>query len=61
MGTPTKSDVIAMNPTYDLNEYGLPAIPKKPLIKVFIHIKQIFPKADPLLIDLINKIMKYSP
>ena len=54
MGTPTKTQVMEMNPEYDLNDYKLPKIKKKDW-------RVIFPKADPLLLDLIWQIMIYSP
>lgn len=54
MGTPTKSQVIDMNPDYDLNDYKFPKLKKKEWSKIFPH-------ADPLLIDLLDQIMLYSP
>lgn len=54
MGTPTKTQVIDMNPEYDLNDYKFPKIKKKEWSK-------IFPKIDPVLLDLISQIMIYSP
>lgn len=35
MGTPTKSQVIDMNPEYDLNDYKFPKIKKKEWSKVY--------------------------
>ena len=43
-----------MNPNYDISEYDLPVIKRK-------SFSRIFPKADPKLIDLINKLMLYNP
>lgn len=54
LGTPTKTQVIDMNPNYDLNDYKFPKVKKREWNK-------IFPKADPLLLDLIAQIMIYSP
>ena len=54
LGTPTKSQVIDMNPEYDLNNYKLPKYKKK-------EWKGILGKVDPFLIDLISKILIYSP
>ncbi len=34
MGTPTKQEIIAMNPHYEVNDYDLPLIHPKPLKKV---------------------------
>lgn len=45
---------MAMNPEYDLNQYDFPMIPKREWAK-------LFPDVDRALIDLINKIMRYSP
>ena len=36
MGTPTKSQVVDMNPEYDLNDYKFPKIKKKEWSKVLI-------------------------
>lgn len=54
VGTPTKQEVKEMNPDYDVASFDLPLIKKKSLYKIFPH-------ADPLLIDLINKLLVYSP
>lgn len=54
MGTPTKTQVIDMNHDYDLNDYKFPKVKKR-------EWQKIFPKADLLLIDLIEQIMIYSP
>ena len=43
-----------MNPNYDLDEYRFPKIKAK-------EWRKIFPKADPLLIDLLEQIMIYAP
>ncbi len=34
MGTPSKEEVLNMNPDYDIQNYNLPKIVKKPLEKV---------------------------
>ena len=54
LGTPTKTQVIEMNPNYDLDEYRFPKIKTKEWGK-------IFPKADPLLLDLLSQLMIYAP
>lgn len=61
MGTPTKSQVVDMNPQYDLNDYKFPKIKRKEWSKVYFKFIKIFPNADSLLLDLISKIMIYSP
>lgn len=61
MGTPTKSQVIDMNPEYDLNDYKFPKIKRKEWSKVTLFFIQIFPNCDQLLLDLISKVMIYSP
>ena len=61
MGTPTKTQVIDMNPEYDLNDYKFPKIKKKDWSKVIYFLFQIFPKVDHTLLDLISQIMIYSP
>jgi len=43
-----------MNPEYDLSDYKLPQVKRR-------EWKQVFPKADPLLLDLVEQIMIYSP
>lgn len=54
LGTPTKTQVAEMNPDYDLNDYKFPKVKRK-------EWRQVFPKADPLLLDLIEQLMIYSP
>jgi serine/threonine protein kinase len=54
VGTPSKEEVLQMNPNYDISEYDLPVIKRK----IF---SRILPKADPKLIDLVNKLMVYNP
>ena len=44
MGTPTKSQVIDMNPEYDLNDYKFPKVKKKEWNKVNYNINKGFPK-----------------
>ena len=45
MGTPTKTQVIDMNPEYDLNDYKFPKIKKKEWLKVFFLLFRFFLKA----------------
>lgn len=54
VGTPTKNEVLQMNENYDITEFDLPMIKRKSLSK-------LFPKADPKLVDLVNKILVYNP
>ncbi len=54
VGTPTKQEVLEMNPCYDISEFDLPVIKRKSLTK-------LFPRADPALIDLVNKLLVYNP
>lgn len=43
-----------MNPEYDLKTYNFPHVEKK-------NWKNIFPDTDPLLIELLSRVMVYSP
>lgn len=54
VGTPSKQEVLQMNPNYDISEYDLPVIKRKAF-------SRLFPKADSKLIDLVDKLMIYSP
>lgn len=54
VGTPTKNEVLQMNENYDITEFDLPMIKRKSLSK-------LFPKADPKLVDLVNKLLVYNP
>lgn len=54
VGTPSKQEVLQMNPNYDISEYDLPVIKRK-------SFSRLFPKADSKLIDLVNKLMNYNP
>jgi len=36
MGTPTKTQVVQMNPNYDLNDYKFPKVKKRPWKQVLI-------------------------
>jgi serine/threonine protein kinase len=54
VGTPSKQEVLQMNPNYDISEYDLPVIKRK-------SFSRLFPKADLKLIDLVNKLMIYNP
>ena len=44
MGTPTKTQVIQMNPNYDLNDYKFPKVKKKGWKQVKIIIFRFFQK-----------------
>lgn len=44
MGTPTKSQVIDMNPEYDLNDYKFPKIKKKEWATVLVFLFRFFPR-----------------
>ncbi len=50
-----------MNPEYDLNDYKFPKVKKREWKHVNFYLSQIFPKADPLLLDLLAQVMIYSP
>lgn len=43
MGTPTKTQVIDMNPEYDLNDYKFPKIKRKDWAKVFCYLFRYSP------------------
>jgi hypothetical protein len=43
LGTPTKTQVIDMNPSYDLNDYKFPKIKKTEWSKVNIILFRFFP------------------
>lgn len=53
LGTPTKEEILAMNPTY--NEYKFPQIKASPWTKVFKS------KTPPEALDLISKLLVYVP
>lgn len=38
LGTPTKEDVISMNPNYEIQEYDLPTIKAKPFKNVINYL-----------------------
>lgn len=63
LGTPQKGDIQQMNPKYDLKEYKkFPNIKPVPWRKVLLYLYiQILKTDDPLLVDLITKILEYSP
>jgi len=54
LGTPTKEDLIAMNPQIKESPIRLPNLHPKKWSK-------ILPRADPLLIDLLSKLLVYNP
>jgi serine/threonine protein kinase len=43
MGTPTKTQVIEMNPDYDLNDYKFPKVKKRDWKQVLLHLPRSFP------------------
>lgn len=61
LGTPSKQEVTAMNPHYEVNDYDLPVIPPKSLKKVYNFVIQLFPNADLLFLDLTQQLVKYNP
>jgi len=50
MGTPTKSQVIDMNPDYDLNDYKFPKLKKTEWSKVLYSLSRFFHKQMPFLL-----------
>jgi len=44
LGTPTKTQVIDMNPSYDLNDYKFPKIKKREWHKVKLSLFRFSPK-----------------
>ncbi len=44
LGTPSREDVRAMNPSYELSEYDLPKIKGKSFKKVPIQLYRCFPR-----------------
>ncbi len=44
LGTPTKTQVIDMNPNYDLNDYKFPKVKKREWNKVSIFLRRFSPK-----------------
>lgn len=69
LGTPTRDQIRTMNPNY--MEHKFPQIKPHPFNKVDSHawtkgvmsltIQQVFRKADPHAIDLISKLLEYTP
>ena len=70
LGTPTRDQFRTMNPNY--MEHKFPQIKPHPFSKVcgeiyrqplrtFTYIHQVFRKADPNAIDLISKLLEYTP
>jgi glycogen synthase kinase 3 beta len=47
LGTPTKTQVIDMNPNYDLNDYKFPKVKKREWNKVLLHLYRFFRKVIP--------------
>jgi glycogen synthase kinase 3 beta len=70
LGTPTRDQIRTMNPNY--MEHKFPQIKPHPFSKVCgaiyrkplrtsTNIHQVFRKADPNAIDLISKLLEYTP
>jgi glycogen synthase kinase 3 beta len=70
LGTPTRDQIRTMNPNY--MEHKFPQIKPHPFSKVCgeiyrqplrtsTYIHQVFRKADPNAIDLISKLLEYTP
>ena len=70
LGTPTRDQIRTMNPNY--MEHKFPQIKPHPFSKVCVqrfqhffakhaHTTQVFRKADPNAIDLISKLLEYTP
>jgi glycogen synthase kinase 3 beta len=69
LGTPTRDQIRTMNPNY--MEHKFPQIKPHPFNKVsfsslifanfHLHIQKVFRKADPSAIDLISKLLEYTP
>ncbi len=69
LGTPTRDQIRTMNPNY--MEHKFPQIKPHPFNKVCVsargatlpsaHHAQVFRKADPSAIDLISKLLEYTP
>jgi len=69
LGTPTRDQIRTMNPNY--MEHKFPQIKPHPFNKVpttglsmtgqITHQAQVFRKADPSAIDLISKLLEYTP
>lgn len=55
LGTPPKEDILQMNKNYDMKEYN-----KFPIVKA-ADWKSVLKCKDPLLIDLVSQMLKYSP
>ena len=53
LGTPSKEDILGMNPNY--NEFRFPQIKSHPWSKVFST------SIEPEAVDLISGLLKYSP
>lgn len=53
LGTPTKEDILKMNPNY--NEFRFPQIKPHPWTKVFS------PNVEPAAVDLVSSLLRYSP
>ncbi len=68
LGTPTRDQIRTMNPNY--MEHKFPQIKPHPFSKVLLAMEahctpltcaQVFRKADPQAIDLISKLLEYTP
>ena len=56
MGTPSRDEILEMNPDYQFEKFTLPNISKKPWKKIL----KGYDLSDDFL-DLLDKIMKYNP
>ena len=56
MGTPSRGEILEMNPNYEFEKFTLPIISKKPWKKILRghDLSEDF-------FDLLDKIMKYNP
>jgi glycogen synthase kinase 3 beta len=66
LGTPTRDQIRTMNPNY--MEHKFPQIKPHPFHKVSLPLNaalcshtQVFKKADPTALDLIEKLLEYTP
>ena len=54
LGTPSKTEVVNMNPDYDLDEYKFPKVKTKLW-------KELFPNIDANVESFLKQIILYSP
>ena len=55
LGTPSKTEVSEMNKDYSMESYSLFPLLKK------VNLKSVLKTKDPKAIDLIDKMLQYSP